>query len=95
MIEYHEKDYTTTTQNQTIDPTIINDYFTGIFQTENLASNPTIDDIQKVVSKYSLYDEHLDRKFTYDEINFAIANIGRGIGLDGLDKNIAHLFQRN
>ena len=30
-----------------------------------------------------------DREFSYDEMSLAIMGIGRGIGLDGLDKNNA------
>ena len=32
--------------------------------------------------------------FSYDEMSIAILNIGRGIGIDGLDENIARLFPK-
>ena len=56
IIEYHEKD-TTSTKKHTISSTIINDYFTNIFQAEDLATNPTIEDIQRDVSNYSIHHD--------------------------------------
>ena len=94
IIEYHEKK-TTSTKKHTINSTIINDYFTNIFQAEDLAANPTIEDIQRDVSNYSIRHHYLDREFSYDEMSLAIMSIGRGNDLDGLDKILLSCFQRN
>ena len=65
---------------------------TIIFQTENLTLNPTIENIHSNVIRYCESNNQLDGDFLYDEMNRAIINICRGIGIDGLDKNIARIF---
>ena len=88
LIDYHEKEHAT--QKRHIKPELINNYFTNIFQAENLKENPTIEYIE--VDEYFLYNISLDKDFSCKGLNMAILQIGRGIGLDSIDKNIARLF---
>ena len=89
-IDYNEKDCTS--KNQDLRPEVIHKYFTDIFQANHLRTNPTVDHIQSEVDGYSKYNRLLDQEFTYDELNNAIRQSGKGIGLDGIDKAVSHLF---
>ena len=64
------------------------------FKQKNLIKNPTIENVQEDISHYNEYCHQLERNFSYDEMGIAILNTGRGIGMDGLDKNIARLFPK-
>ena len=63
-----------------------------IFQAEHLQSKPCIEDVQEELNVYAFHSEHLDKEFSYEELTLAINNIGRGVGLDGLEKAIVHIF---
>ena len=47
-----------------------------------------------IILLYHTTDNAQDEEFTYDELNQGIKEIGRGIGLDGLEKSIVHLFPK-
>ena len=46
------------------------------------------------MERYHVANHELDIEFSYADINLAIKEIGRGIGVDGLDKSIVHLFPK-
>ena len=88
------KDKNSKSNNDNIDPEIVHRYFTGIFQAEHLAAKPTVADVKEELNDYSVVHEFLDEDFKYDEWYKAIMGSGRGIGIDGLEKMIAHLFPK-
>ena len=53
IIDYKEKESMSQTQNNTISPQAIHQYFTNIFQAKHLASKPTVDDIQDDIHSYT------------------------------------------
>ena len=91
VIDYKDKE-TKLKQEIKIKPKTVQIYFKGIFQADHLAEKPTVKDIRCKLDNYDVTDEQLDRDFPFTEFNDAILSIGRGIGMDGLDKKIAHLF---
>ena len=93
-INYKDKNSQPKSNNSDISPEIIHRYFTAIFQAEHLAAKPTVDDIKEELNNYSVVHDYLDDDFSYDELNKAIMSSGRGIGIDGLEKMIAHLFPK-
>ena len=78
-----------------IDEKVVRDYFVKIFQSERIASNPTVADVRDSLLTYHIYIPILDDDMTLDELNIAIKNNGKGTGLDGLEKSIASLFSLN
>ena len=92
-IDYKDKE-SKVEKDVSVDPKIIHEYFENIFQAAHLSRNPTIDDIKNELDSYTVVNEELDQEFTYEELCQSILQIGRGIGIDGLDKDIAHLFPR-
>ena len=93
MIDY--KNDAQKKREPTISPPVIHKYFCSIFQAHHLAVKPTVDDVLNDLENYHCYHRELDADFTYADLNRSIHEIGRGIGLDGLDKNIAHLFPKS
>ena len=91
MIDYKDN-MSSQKREDSISPQVVHKYFTNIFQAEHLASKPTVDDVLKDLDDYDYSDSELDAEFSNDDLNLGIKEIGRGIGLDGLDKSIAHLF---
>ena len=81
-----------TTKNENINEKTIQTYFKGIFQAPKLDNNPTIEDVKDTLADYHVYIPLLDDDFSLNELNIAIQNNGRGIGLDSIDKRIANLF---
>ena len=77
---------------QYIEPNIIHNYFKNIFQAEHLQSKPCTEDVKEELNVYAFHSERLDKEFSYGELTLAINNIGRGVGLDGLEKAIVHIF---
>ena len=53
--------------------------------------SPTLEYIEEDVDEYVLYHTLLDKDFSGIKLNMAILQIGGGIGLDSIDKNIARL----
>ena len=90
LIDYNEND--SNKRNSRIDPEVIDKYFKGIFQANHLDEKPIIDRTQDVIGDYSVYHRFLDKEFSRNELDLAICEIGRGIGLDGIEKKIASLF---
>ena len=88
-IEYKEKE---NTQLQSLKPDLIHTYFTDIFQAKHLQTNPVVDDMINEINNYNVWNDSLDENFTYQELNIAIRQSGKGIGFDGLEKNIAYIF---
>ena len=91
IIDYKDKE-TKLKQEIKIKPQTVQHYFKGIFQADHLSEKPTVKDIRCKLDDYDVTDEQLDQDFSFTEFNDAILSIGRGIGVDGLDKKIAHLF---
>ena len=89
-----KKETKTKNKSVTIEPKVIDKYFKRIFQGEHLHNNPTITDVEMNDSSYEEHYEFLATDFTRDELNLAILQIGRGIGLDGFDKKIVTYFPR-
>ena len=75
-----------------IDEKVIQSYFRGIFEADRLVKNPTIADINHSLVTYHVYVPVLDDNFTFDELDTAIRNVGRGVGIDSIEKRIALLF---
>lgn len=78
--------------NQAVDQSIITDYFTEIFQNPRLLSNPTIHDVKNIIHCYDNVVPALDNPFNLSELNVAITNVSKGIGLDSIDKDICKIF---
>ena len=78
-----------------MDENVVRNYFLKVFQSERIASNPTVADVRDSLVDYHVYIPILDDDITLDELNLAIKNNGKGTGLDGLEKSIAQLFPLN
>ena len=91
IIDYKDEE-TKLKQEIKIKPQTVQHYFKGIFQADHLSEKPTVKDIRCKLNDYDVTDEQLDQDFSFTEFNDAVLSIGRGIGIDGLDKKIAHLF---
>ena len=90
LIEWNDK--SKNVNYDTINPKIINSYFTNIFQNKNIIGNPTIQDIIQAVNNYDIYMPILDDVITMDEMNNAIEEIGTGVGIDGLYPSLTNIF---
>ena len=66
--------------------------FRNIFQAHHLENNPTTESIDVEVSAYSVDNNILGRNITRNVLDLAIKQIGRGIGLDGIEKKISTVF---
>ena len=93
MIDYKNGSLSQQRENA-ISPRMIHNYFTGIFQAHHLSAKPTVDDVIDDLNNYQMTDSELDADFSFDDLNRGIKKIGRGIGLDGLEKSIVHLFPK-
>ena len=93
MIDYKDSSLSQKRQDP-ISPQVIHKYFKSIFQADHLASKPTVDDVLNELQNYHVADHELDVELSYADLNLGIKEIGRGIGLDGLDKSIVHLFPK-
>ena len=91
LIDYKDKE-TKRKQEEKINPRTIHQYFKGIFQADHLSQKPTVKDVKDDLLNYDVVHDQLDKDFSIMELNAAILDIGRGIGIDGLDKKIAHLL---
>ena len=91
MIDYKDSQSSQKRENP-ISLQVIHKYFTNIFQADHLSTKPTVNDVLDELESYHVVDHELDAEFSYADLNLAIKQIGRGIGLDGLDKSIVHLL---
>ena len=64
-----------------IDSNIVKKYFTNIFQNSKIINNPVVDNIMVTINSYHCYVPLLDDRFSINEFNNAISEIGKGIGL--------------
>ena len=78
-----------------MDENVVRNYFLKVFQSERIASNPTVADVRDSLLNYHIHIPILDDDITLDELNLAIKNNGKGTGIDGLEKSIALLFPLN
>ena len=92
-IDYKDNE-STLKQETKISTDVVHRYFKNIFQADHLSSKPTVGLIKDELENYRVVHDQLDQNLTYDELNGAIMQIGRGIGIDGLDKSISHLFPK-
>ena len=76
--------------NSCINPKVVDSYLKDIFQAAHLSINPTIEIVESDVAKYSIYCKSLDETRTRNEVDSAMYQIGRGIGLDGIEKKISY-----
>ena len=90
LIDYNEKE--TELKDNFIEPNVIDSYFRNIFQAHHLENNPTTESIDVEVSAYSVDNNILGRNITRNDLDLAIKQIGRGIGLDGIEKKISTVF---
>ena len=81
-------------QDIKLSPETVQLYFKNIYQADHLFRNPTISLVKEELKDYNIVNEQLDQRFTYKELNDAIMQIGKGIGIDGVDKNISHLLPK-
>ena len=93
IIDYKDNE-TTLKQEMKLSPETIHRYFRNIFQADHLSSKPTVSLIKDELESYNVVHEQLDHDLTFEELNDAIRQIGKGIGIDGLDKDISHLLPK-
>ena len=91
-IDYKEVEAKSTVKCK-IDEKVVRDYFVKIFQSERIASNPTVANVRDSLLTYHIYIPILDDDMTLDELNIAIKNNCKGTGLDGLEKVLPHCFR--
>ena len=64
-------------------------HFKDIFQSQKTRNHPTADDVEHQLSTYEMQIPILDANIKNEELQMAIIDIGKGIGIDGLPGNIS------
>ena len=70
----------------------VNKYFKGIFQSEQIADNPIIDDVIPHLDHHNIYIPLLDDTPDMTELSLAMKSIRRGVSFDGLPPKILPLI---
>ena len=70
----------------------ISSYFKQIYQAYHTKKHPLISDIEDELINYNMYIPILDDAFENNELTYAIQNMGKGIGTDGLASDILKML---
>ena len=79
-------------KEENISPETIQTFFRKVFQSGKTANNPTLDCINNVIKNYVNYVDVTDKPISLSEIDLAIAQLGTGVGLDGIDPAIIRII---
>ena len=67
-------------------------YFTNIFQSAKIATNPTVSDVIETLNLYDGYVPLLDDIPNIEELNLALKSVKRGVSFDGLPPDVLMLL---
>ena len=70
-------------------------HFKNIFQSDKTRQHPMIKDVKQQLDEYNKVIPFMDELPKKDEVDFAVRNIGKGVGVDGLPGNILKMLPNN